>query len=234
MSKLFIVGTPIGNLKDITLRALETLKLVDYIACEDTRVSQKLLNYYQISNKKLITYNNFNEINSTKGIISLIKQGKKVALISDAGMPVVSDPGFKLIKEAKNKNIIVELVPGISALTCIFTLSSLNSTFSFHGFFPATENKMITSLNALNTGQHIFFISPHKLEKSLQIINKVLANKAQIFLAKEITKLNEKYYFGNAQQVLEQLDKNYKGEFSIAINITKPKREKINKYKKRL
>lgn len=231
MSKLFIVGTPIGNLKDITLRALETLKAVDYIACEDTRVSQKLLHHYEIKNKKLISYNNFNEKNSAKGIISLLKKGNDVALISDAGMPVISDPGFILIKEAKEQEIAIDLIPGISALTCVFAMSSFSSTFSFKGFFPSTENKMISCLKKLDAGMFIFYISPHKLEKSLEVINDVLKDSAQIFLAKEITKINEKYYFGTAQEVLQKLD-NYKGEFTMAINIAKIKKQKINKYKK--
>ena len=137
---LYFVATPIGNLKDISLRAIEVLESVDVIACEDTRNSLKLLNHYNI-NKKLIAYHKFNERNSADGIISLLKQGKNIAVISDSGMPVISDPGGILIEKLKQNNLEYTVVPGANAGLCALLLSGLSSTtYTFVGFLPE-QNK---------------------------------------------------------------------------------------------
>lgn len=228
-SKFFIVGTPIGNLKDITIRAINTLKNVDYIACEDTRVTAKLLNHYKISSK-LISYNVFNEKNSAKGILKLLKEGKKVALVSDAGMPLINDPGFEILKLLKKEKINFELIPGVSALSSTFSLTNFSTTFSFMGFFPPTETKMKNLLLNIKEGTYLFFISPHKLIKSLEVILNIFKGKEEIFLVKELTKINETHYEGNAKKILDLIGLNIKGEFSLVLHIKKTKKEKVNKY----
>ena len=143
--KLFIVGTPIGNFDDITFRALDILKKVDVIACEDTRVTLKLLNHFDIKNKKLISYHNFNEKNSAKGSIDLIlNKNLSVALVSDAGMPTISDPGFNLIEEARKQKINFVVIPGVSATTTAICASNLGSEFTFLGFGKAKKKQKTT------------------------------------------------------------------------------------------
>ncbi|QGZ97899.1 16S rRNA (cytidine(1402)-2'-O)-methyltransferase [Mycoplasma sp. NEAQ87857] len=241
MAKLYIVGVPIGNLEDITLRALKTLQDCNIIACEDTRVTKKLLSCYTnapynylMDNKKLLTYNNYTENKSAKGIINLINQGNDVALVSDAGMPVVSDPGFEVIKQARENNIEVEIIPGVNAAITAFVASNFTSTFSFNGFIKDKTQQRINELKKLDIGTYIFYVSPHKLEQTLIDIDSVFANNAQLCLAKELTKMYEKFYYGTALEVLEQLknDNAIKGEFTLVLNIPKIKRVKVSKYKK--
>ncbi|EFF41201.1 16S rRNA (cytidine(1402)-2'-O)-methyltransferase [Mycoplasmopsis alligatoris] len=235
MTKLFIVGTPIGNLEDITLRALRILKEVDVIACEDTRVTLKLLNHFEISGKKLITYNNFNEGNGAKGILKLIEENNlKVALVSDAGMPVVSDPGFELIRQAIKSNVKFELIPGVSASICAFTLSSFSNTFTFHGFIKDKTQQRINQLNSLDEQAHIFFVSPHKLLGTLEDIDSVFAQNADVFLGKELTKLHEEHYRGSAQELLNIFKEkdSIKGEFTMVLKTIKIKKNKYSKYSK--
>ncbi|MGV2393608.1 UNVERIFIED_CONTAM: 16S rRNA (cytidine(1402)-2'-O)-methyltransferase [Campylobacter lari] len=174
MSKLYIVGTPIGNLKDITLRAIETLQMVDIIACEDTRVTTKLLDHLNIK-KRLITYNKINEKVSSEGILNLISnQNYNVALVSDAGMPLVSDPGFELVKAARQNNIEIELIPGVNAAISAFALSGLSNTFVFHGFpkeKSGQRRKQIEGLNEENA--HVFYVAPHKFDLLIKDIQEV-------------------------------------------------------------
>lgn len=232
MSKLYIVGTPIGNLDDITLRAIKTLEQVDIIACEDTRVTAKLLKHYNIENKKLLTYNNFTEKNSAKGLIDLLKQNNKIALVSDAGMPVVSDPGFEIIKLCRQENIDFEIIPGVNAAITAFVGSNFNSTFSFLGFLKDKSSQRIIQLQSLGEGTYVFYVSPHKLESSLQDIAEVFEGKEEICLVKELTKIHEKWLFGTALEVLEILNSQnlIKGEFTLVLNLPKIKKQKVNKY----
>ncbi|AIA29709.1 hypothetical protein MCAL160_0057 [Mycoplasmopsis californica HAZ160_1] len=233
MSKIYIVGTPIGNLKDITLRALETLASVDLIACEDTRVSAKLLNHYQI-NKKLVSYSKINESKSAEYIIdTIIKNNLNLALISDAGMPLVSDPGFELIKLARAKNIDVILIPGVNAAISTFSLCALSQTFIFHGFPKEKRIQRQTHFQSLDTqNAHIFYVSPHKLDNFLDDIESVWGEKIELFIARELTKIHETTYCGNITQIRQTLDTtSKKGEFTIAVKIHEVKKEKINKYK---
>ncbi|UUM19714.1 MULTISPECIES: 16S rRNA (cytidine(1402)-2'-O)-methyltransferase [unclassified Mycoplasma] len=235
MSKLYIVGTPIGNLQDMTLRAIQTLKNSDVIACEDTRVTAKLLEYFDIKEKKLITYNNFTEKNSAKGIIELLKSQKIVSLVSDAGMPVVSDPGFEVIKLCREQNIDFEIIPGVNAAITAFVGSNFSNTFSFLGFLKDKSSQRIIQLNSLTLGTYIFYVSPHKLEASLEDINQVFQGNERVCLVKELTKIHETWYYGNASQILHELKLNntIKGEFTLVLNLTKSKNVKVNKYPNR-
>ncbi|WP_027334978.1 16S rRNA (cytidine(1402)-2'-O)-methyltransferase [Mycoplasmopsis felifaucium] len=233
MSKIYIVGTPIGNFKDITLRALETLKKVDAIACEDTRVTSNLLSHFDIQ-KKLYPYNKFNEKASSKGLIDLIiKNNYDIALVSDAGMPLVSDPGFDLIKEARLNNIEIELIPGVNAAISAFALSGLSNTFIFHGFPKEKSGQRLKQIENLDDeNAHVFYVSPHKFDLLVQDIQTVWNDKAQIFLARELTKMHETHYLGTPTEIIEQLNNtSKKGEYTLVLKITKEKKEKVNKYK---
>ncbi|WP_426461319.1 16S rRNA (cytidine(1402)-2'-O)-methyltransferase [Mycoplasma hafezii] len=232
--KLYVVGTPIGNLEDITLRALRILKEVNYIACEDTRVTQKLLLHYDLGHKKLMTYNNFTEKKSTKGLLELLNSGENVALVSDAGMPVVSDPGFEVIKQARENGFEIEIIPGVNAAVTAFVGSSFSNNFSFVGFMKDKTQQRINFLETLEIGTYIFYVSPHKLEATLDDIYTVFESNAQICLARELTKMHESWYFGNALEVKEKLLENneVRGEFTLVLNLPKIKREKVSKYVK--
>ena len=228
MNKLFIIGTPIGNIKDITLRAIETLENMDVIACEDTRVTIKLLKKYNIENKKLISYHDKNEKNSSKGIIELIKQNKKIGLVSDAGMPVISDPGYELIRQAIKNEIDIEVIPGVSATTTALVLSNFDARFKFHGFMKVKSGQRINQLKKMENGTHIFFVSPHRLIAELESIKEGLGEKTNVFLAKELTKMYENHYRGTIKEVIEEVKKEkIKGEFTIVIEV---KKKKENKY----
>ncbi|AAT28011.1 16S rRNA (cytidine(1402)-2'-O)-methyltransferase [[Mycoplasma] mobile] len=219
-TKFFIVGTPIGNLEDITLRALRILKEVDVIACEDTRESQKLLNYFEIIGKKLISYHDKNEINSAKGIISLIQnENKSVALISDAGMPILSDPGFRVLKLVRENNIKYELIPGVSAITSTAVLSGFDTHFTFLGFFKDKTIQRQNHLKKLIPGSYVAFVSPHKLMSVLKDLEFVFGNFLQIFVGKELTKKFEEHFFGNVSEIYKIFEKkdSIKGEYTIAF-----------------
>ncbi|MBD5422943.1 MAG: 16S rRNA (cytidine(1402)-2'-O)-methyltransferase [Mycoplasma sp.] len=229
--KIFIVGTPIGNFNDITLRALETLKMVDIIACEDTRVTIKLLNHFDIKDKKLISYHNFNEKQSAKGIIDLvINKEKNVALVSDAGMPSISDPGFELIELAKKHSVTLEIIPGVSALTTAITASGLGPNFTFLGFGKNKKNQLENQIKELLPGTYILFSAPHKVQYLLEIIDKNVKEHI-VFLAREMTKKYETFYCGTANEVLNQIKSNLKGEITVVLKILESKKIKLNKYK---
>lgn len=228
--KLYIVGTPIGNLNDITLRAIDTLKQVDYIGCEDKRNSIKLLNHFNIDNKKLIAYHNFNEESCANKLIHLIKDGFDVAIISDAGMPTISDPGYVIIEKAKKENIFFDIIPGVSALTTAISLSGLGPEFTFLGFGKQTKSQSINQLKKLNSGTYIFFIAPHKLEFLLNTINEVFPNNHKIFLAKELTKVHQTFYFGDSLEIKNQIQ-SFKGEYTLVLKVFEIKKNKENKYR---
>ena len=190
---IYFVATPIGNLKDITLRALEVLQSVDVIACEDTRNSLKLLNHYNIK-KKLIAYHKFNENNSSDGIIKLAKEGKNIAVISDAGMPVISDPGYVLIQKLIQNNIEYTVVPGASASLSALLLSGMDSTtFTFVGFLDEQNKKrkkQVENIKNINSTL-IFYVSPYNLQKDVEFLNSMLGSR-KACLVNEITKMYEK------------------------------------------
>ncbi len=229
MPKLYIVGTPIGNLKDITIRAIETLKLVDVIACEDTRVTRNLLNALEIHDKKLIAYHDNNEKLSAPGIIKLVVEGKNVAVVSDAGMPVINDPGFEVIREALSNNVKLEIIPGVSATVTTAVLSNFDTHFTFIGFLKPKSGQRQNQLKELVPGTYVAFLSPHKLMDSLEDIKASLGEDTNVFLGRELTKLYETHYRGTIVEVMEKVKDEIRGEFAIAIEI---KKRKVNKYAK--
>ncbi len=230
--KLYIVGTPIGNLKDITLRAIETLQKVNYIACEDTRVTKVLLNSLDIKGKKIISYHNHNEIPSTKGILELLNSGNDIALVSDAGMPLIADPGFNLLKEIKINKFDFEIIPGVSALTTAMVMSGFGPDFTFLGFPKNKKNQMVNQIKNITNGTYVFFIAPHKLLFTLETLDQQYQGKEKIFLCKELTKRFEEHLNGTARELIDILPENIKGEFTLVFCIEKERKEKINKYEK--
>lgn len=193
MATLYLVGTPIGNLQDMTLRAIETLKSVDLIACEDTRHSLGLLNYFEIK-KPLITCHKFNEKESVEKISKYLDEDKDVALITDAGMPAISDPGAILVNELKNKGYSVSVIPGPTALTSAIALSGLlNPVFTFLGFLPdkkKDKDALIVPYKNINTNL-VIYSSPYDLNKNIDYLLKTLGDR-YINIVKEITKIHEK------------------------------------------
>jgi 16S rRNA (cytidine1402-2'-O)-methyltransferase len=190
---LYIVATPLGNLKDITLRALEILAFVDKIICEDTRVSSKLLNHYDIK-KPLISYNTVSEHHKTSEIITILKSGLNLALISDAGTPVVSDPGYLLLKECYKENIKVIGIPGSSALTLSISVSPLASNqFAFLGFLDKNKTKQMDVFNKYKELDLllVFYESPNRLLKTLENIKEAYGYLQEVMVARELTKLFE-------------------------------------------
>ena len=214
---LYIVSTPIGNLEDITLRALKVLRKSDYILCEDTRVSKKLLSKYKIQSK-LISNHKFNEKKNLKKIIDILKSNKTVSLISDAGTPTISDPGNILIKECINNKIKLISIPGPSALIAAFSLSGFSDKFYFYGFFPENNSEIKQNFEILSKldGSIVFFISAKKYNRSIKIIKKYFLNR-EILICKEITKYYEEYF----RFQVKELDKNnisLKGEITLVLS----------------
>lgn len=192
MAKLYIVGTPIGNLKDVTLRAIETLKSVDVIACEDTRHSAPFLSHYDV-HAKLISYHKFNETERSQYIVSLIEGGQSVALITDAGMPSISDPGAELIETCREKGVQVELVPGPTAVASAITLSGIKSNgFTFLGFLPEkrSDKEAILSKTADSGLPIVIYVAPHDLTKTANILHEILGDRP-VRVVREITKIYE-------------------------------------------
>ncbi len=212
----YFVSTPIGNLKDITLRALETLKSVDVIACEDTRTSLKLLNHYEIK-KPLVAYHKFNEKTSAEGLIALHEQGKDVAIITDAGTPVISDPGNVLTQILSERKIPFTVVPGATAFAPALILSGLDaSKFTFLGFLPDKKRDAVSLLERyknLDTTL-LFYSAPHDLKKNLELLFSTLGDRRAVTV-KEITKIHEKAVaFNLSEMVTEEVPK---GEYVIVV-----------------
>ena len=239
LNNLYIVSTPIGNLDDITLRALEVLKNSDIILCEDTRRSIKLLNHYKIR-KKLISYHKFNEKKKLKDIIEYFKEGKILSLISDAGTPLLSDPGRLLVNQCLENNIQISPIPGVSSITSALSVSGFKDQFLFYGFLPKTEKeleKVLISLSQIKYTQ-IFFTPSKKINFYIKSFKKFYSGR-KILIAKEITKIHETFIRNDIDK-LKLFKNNVKGELTIAIseNNTKIKNfdeEKIvNKIKKYL
>lgn len=229
MNKINIVGTPIGNMQDITLRALQTLKEVDVIACEDTRVTRKLLSYHNITDKKLIAYHDNNEKASANGIVQMIESGTTVAVVSDAGMPVVNDPGYEVIRQCIEAGIEINVVPGVSATLTTMVLSNMDTHFKFLGFLKPKTIQRQNQLKDLSPGTYIAFVSPHKMMATLEDIKVALGEDTNVFLGRELTKKFETHYRGTIVEVMENVKDEIKGEFTIAIEI---KKKKVNKYAK--
>ena len=216
---LYIVSTPIGNLSDITFRAVEVLKQVDLIACENTRRTKILLEKFGLA-KNLISYYNYNERQRAEEIIRELKSGKNVALVSDSGTPGISDPGFVLIKRAIEENITITPIPGPTAFVCALVGSGLPmDEFVFVGFLPHKKGRK-TKLKKLSEEERtvILYESPHRLIKTL---NEILENfgDREIAVAKELTKIHEEFFRGKISEVLKKLTSDkIKGEFVIVIS----------------
>jgi len=217
--KLYIVATPIGNLEDLTFRALKILKGVSFIACEDTRQTIKLLNRYKFK-KKLISYFQPREKQKIPLIISLLKDGKDVALVSDAGTPGLSDPGFLLIREAITSGIEIVPVPGPSAVTTALSAAGLpTNRFLFLGFAPPKKEAIKKLLHSLEneTATLVFYLPARKLLTFLKIIREELSER-QIVIAREMTKIYEEFLRGTPDELIKKLaDKTIKGEITILI-----------------
>lgn len=213
---IYFVATPIGNLNDISLRALKTLKNVQVIACEDTRTSKVLLDKFEIKNKLLISYHKFNEQESSQNIIKLASEGKDIAVISDAGMPGISDPGNILAKKLVEAKIDFTVIPGASALTTALVLSGFDSrNFFFAGFLPekkVEKDKLLSQISTLSSTL-IFYVSSHNIKKDIQYLFEQLGNR-KACLVKELTKVFEtKYYFSLSS--LPEIDE--RGEFVLIV-----------------
>ena len=219
-SKLYIVSTPIGNLEDITLRALNTLKEVDLIACEDTRTSKNLLSRYQIQ-KPLTSYHEHNEIEKAEELLSLLQEGKSIALITDAGTPGVSDPGYRIIKLASENGVPVLSVPGASASIAALSISGLpTSSFTFLGFPPKQNKRLIEYLERIKDYPEtlIFYESPKRVIKTITVMIEVLGDR-NASISREITKMYEETLRGLLSDILTNLDSrdSLKGEFVLVV-----------------
>ena len=217
--KLYLVGTPIGNLEDITFRALRTLKEVDVIACEDTRRTQQLLNYYSIHTPTL-SYHEHNELTRAPELIIQLEEGSHIALVSDAGMPVISDPGYRLVHLAIRHNIPVIPVPGASAFLAALAAAGLPvDKFRFLGFLPSRKSARRKALEELKgaTKTLVFYEAPHRAVESLEDIREVLGD-VPLVVAREVTKLHEEFLRGTASEMVARLKKRpVKGEITVLV-----------------
>ena len=219
LGTLYIISTPIGNLSDISFRSIKILKELNYLICEDTRVTRKLLNHYEIKSN-LLSYNVFNENKLTGKYIKYLVDGKDMGLVSDAGTPCISDPGYKLVNKCRQLGIEVISIPGPSSLTSALSVSGLPSdSFYFEGFLPKKKGRK-TKFEFLSSLQStvVIFESPYRLVKTIQDIFDYMGNR-EICICKELTKVYERVMFGNVSNILELLNKEVKlkGEYVIII-----------------
>jgi len=219
---LYVVGTPIGNLEDLTFRALRVLKEVDVIACEDTRQTRKLLDHYGIE-KPAVSYHEHNEPERAEELVKKLEQGMSIAQVSDAGMPGIADPGYRVITLAIDKGIPVVPIPGPSALVAALVGSGLpTDAFEFHGFLPAKSGQRRTALERLRDAEHtvVFYEAPHRIHETLEDIVAVLGPERPVVIARELTKVHEEFLRGTAGELLEKLrgrGGEVKGEITLLI-----------------
>jgi len=218
---LYLVATPIGNLEDITLRALRVLKEVDVIACEDTRQTQKLLNHYAITTRTT-SYHEHNEMTRAAELVKEMQEGASVALVTDAGMPGISDPGYRLIALAIRHHVPVVPVPGASAFLAALVASGLTTdSFRFGGFLPAKRGERRAALEAIRAlpRTQVFYEAPHRIIETLKDVCEVLGNARHVVVAREVTKLHEEFLRGRAGELLENLKARpaVKGEITLLI-----------------
>ena len=220
---LYLVSTPLGNLQDITLRAIEVLERSDYILCEDTRVSKNLLDKYQIKSK-LVSNHKFNEKKNLVKIIEYLKSGKTISLISDAGTPCISDPGSILVNECINNDIKIFPIPGPSAIAAAISISGFSDKFLFCGFFSDKKQNLSNELKKISEFENsvVFFISPRKINKIIPEIKMNFSGRKIVF-CREITKIYEEFIRKNVDD-LELFEKEPKGELTVVIS-----EKKINK-----
>ena len=218
---LYLVATPIGNLEDITLRALSVLKEVDVIACEDTRQTQKLLNHFAIATRTT-SYHEHNEMTKSAELVKEMQEGASVALVTDAGMPGISDPGYRLITLAIRHHVPVVPVPGASAFLAALVASGLpTDSFRFSGFLPAKRGERRAALETIKTSPRtqVFYEAPHRIVEALTDVVEVLGESRHVVIAREVTKLHEEFLRGRAGEVLANLKarETVKGEISLLI-----------------
>lgn len=234
---LYVVGTPIGNLKDITLRAIETLQNADIILAEDTRQTLKLLNHLNIE-KHMISYHRHNEENKVQMVVSLLDEGKNIALVSDAGMPIISDPGQGLVKYLVENEYKIEVIPGVTALITAIVRSGMDSTrFTFEGFLSVSKKQRIKRLNELKDEIRtmIFYEAPHKILYTLKDMYEVFGQR-NICICRELTKIHEEYKNTTFEEAIEKIEKDgIKGEIVLIvegkseIELEKKKKEELEK-----
>jgi 16S rRNA (cytidine1402-2'-O)-methyltransferase len=218
---LYLVATPIGNLEDITLRALRVLKEADLIACEDTRHTQKLLNHYGIATRTS-SYHEHNEMTRAPELIVELEQGARIALVSDAGMPGISDPGFRLISLAIRHHVPVIPIPGASAFLAALVASGLpTDSFRFSGFLPAKRGQRRQVLESVKASPRtqVFYEAPHRVKEAVEDVVEVLGGERHIVIAREVTKIHEEFLRGRAGEVLATLNARgeIKGEITLLI-----------------
>jgi 16S rRNA (cytidine1402-2'-O)-methyltransferase len=223
---LYLVATPIGNLEDITLRALRVLKEVDVIACEDTRQTQKLLSHYGITTRT-VSYHEHNEITRAAELVKDLQEGTSVALVTDAGMPGISDPGFRLISLAIRHHVPVVPIPGASAFLAGLVASGLpTDSFRFSGFLPAKRGERRAALEAIEASPRtqVFYEAPHRIVEAMADVVEVLGRERQVVIAREVTKVHEEFLRGRASDVLETLKSReaIKGEITLLIGKPEP------------
>lgn len=217
---IYVVPTPIGNLEDITFRALNTLKNVSIIAAEDTRNTKKLLNHFEI-NVPLISYHEHNKLSREEQLLERVRRGESIAIVSDAGMPAISDPGYELVISAIEEELKVVVLPGANAALCALVGSGLSTNeFYFYGFLPRKKKDKEAELERLKYIQAslLFYESPHRIKETLHAMNKILGNR-QIVIARELTKRFEEFIRGSVEELMEWADQNeQKGEFCLVVS----------------
>ena len=223
---LYLIPTPIGNMEDITIRAVNTLKMVDVVFCEDTRVTGQLLKYLDIS-KKLISSHNYNESENKDKLLEYLSNGSNVGLVSDRGTPIISDPGYELAKYAIEKGYNVVSLPGATALIPALTSSGISPMpFYYYGFLNSKDSARKKELEFLKNidATLIFYEAPHRINKTLKDLGNILGNNRKISISREITKKYEEIYRGTIEELIEQQN-NYKGELVIVVEGNKNKTE---------
>ncbi len=228
---LYLVGTPIGNLEDITLRAVRVLKEADQIACEDTRQTQKLLNHYGITTRTA-SYHEHNEMTRAPELVLDLEGGARVALVTDAGMPGISDPGYRLISLAIRHDIPVVPIPGASAFLAAVVASGLpTDSFRFNGFLPAKsgQRRQVLESVAASPRTQVFYEAPHRVKEAVEDAVEILGKDRQIVIAREVTKIHEEFLRGRAGEVLEVLNArgDIKGEITLLIGKAEEGQQKI-------
>ncbi len=228
-ASLFLVATPIGNLEDITLRALRVLKEVDLIACEDTRQTLKLLSHYGI-HTRTVSYHEHNEMTKAAELVVDLEGGAKIALVTDAGMPGISDPGFRLIALAIRHHVPVVPIPGASAFLAALVASGLpTDSFRFSGFLPAKSGQRRKLLGSVKDSPRtqVFYEAPHRLLETLADVVELLGNDRHVVVAREVTKLHEEFLRGRVAKVLEQLKARGDVKGEITLLIAKPETQDL-------
>lgn len=219
-STLYLVGTPIGNLDDITFRAIEVLRKVDTIAAEDTRHTGKLLHYFQISTPQ-ISYHDHNRLSRIPDLLARLKGGQSIALVTDAGMPCISDPGYELVKACADATLSVVPIPGVTAVITGLAASGLRSDrFTFEGFLPAKEKERLSVLEPLRSDVRtlIFYEAPHRIRESLKSMAEVFGGDRWVALARELTKLHEEFWRGTlTEAIAHYVEKDPQGEYTVIV-----------------